>query len=44
LDALIAAFMATKGGGRTGPAPAERSDNGRSEAQDGGSRLFCLAM
>jgi hypothetical protein len=23
---------------------AERSDNGRSEAEDGGSRLFCFAM
>jgi len=23
---------------------AERSDSGRSEAKDGGSRLFCLAM
>jgi hypothetical protein len=23
---------------------AERSDSGRSEAKDGGNRLFCLAM
>jgi hypothetical protein len=23
---------------------AERSDSGRSEAEDGGSRLFCFAM
>jgi hypothetical protein len=42
--ALIAAFMATKGGGRTGTCTAERSDSGRSEAKDGESRLFCLAM
>ena len=42
--APIAAFMATKGGGRTGPAPPSASDSGRSAAEDGGSRLFCFAM
>src|SRR3546814_10246917 len=41
--ATAAAFMATKDGGRTGPAPgAERK--GRSAAEDGEARLFCLAM
>jgi hypothetical protein len=33
--APIAAFMATKGGGRTGPAPRSEA-SGRSEAEDGG--------
>ena len=42
--APIAAFMATNGGGRTGPAPRSAANSGRSAAEDGGSRLFCLAM
>jgi hypothetical protein len=38
--APIAAFMTTKRGGRTGPAPR----SGRSEAEDGGGRIFCFPM
>jgi hypothetical protein len=41
--ALIAAFVATKGGKRNGPAPRSEAI-GRSEAEDGGGWLFCLAM
>jgi hypothetical protein len=41
--APIAAFVATKGGGRTGPAPGAKR-RAEASAEDGGGRLFCLAM
>ena len=41
--APIAAFMATKGGGRTGPAPGAKR-RAEARAEDGGGRLFCFAM
>jgi hypothetical protein len=43
--APIAAFVAiTETAGGPGLHRAERSDSGRSAAEDGGRRLFCLAM
>ena len=41
--APIAAFVATNGGGRTGPAPAAKR-RAEAAAEDGGDRFFCLAM
>jgi hypothetical protein len=37
----IAAFVAITGRRADRPGTAERSDSGRSEAEDGGGRLFC---
>ena len=42
--APIAAFVATKSGGRTGPAPPSAATAAEATAEDGGSRLFCFAM
>ena len=43
LTATLAAFMATKAGGRAGPAPGAKR-RAEASAEDGEARLFCFAM